>query len=74
MLQNRITHYINSHSEMDAKATTQPAFVICPGPVFAMFSPAQQALVAAIYRKAQELTEAQLRKPAVRRTPEFSLN
>jgi len=52
----------------------QPAFVACPLPVFSAFTPSHQAFVAEVYRRAQELTEAQLRKPARRPIPEFSLN
>jgi len=52
---------------------TVPAFVACPAPLFASFSVAHQSFVAEVYRRAQELTEAQMRKPA-RRIPAFSLN
>ncbi len=49
-------------------------FVACPAPLFATFTAAQSAFVAEVYRRAQELTEAQLRKPTRRRLPDFSRN
>jgi hypothetical protein len=57
-----------------AEGVFQPAFVACPAPLFATFNPAQQSFIAEVYRQAQELAQAQLRKPLRKRIPEFSVN
>jgi hypothetical protein len=74
MFENRIKHYYDLSESTSAFAGTQPAFVACPAPLMAAFTPAQQFFIAEIYRRALELTESQLRKPARRTIPEFSLN
>lgn len=50
------------------------AFVPCPCPVFAGFSPAQQGYVTEVYRIAREMTEAQFRQTPRFRMPAFSAN
>jgi hypothetical protein len=78
MFENRINEFLN-HSETDETrfaleaSEPSPAFVACPVAMFAGHA-TQQAQVAAIYSAARELTEAQLRKPARRLLPAFSLN
>ena len=72
MFANRISQFFSDIESTPGPAL--PAFVACPHPLFATFTAAQQAFVAEVYRKAQELTEAQLRKPQRRPLPEFSLN
>jgi hypothetical protein len=74
MFENRIRKFLPLSETTPAFAGALPAFVACPAPLVAMFTPAQQSLVAEVYRRAQELTESQLRKPTRRRVPQFSLN
>jgi hypothetical protein len=50
------------------------AFVPCPCPLMATFTPTHQAFVADVYRIAREMTETQLRKKARPRVPAFSIN
>ena len=70
MLVNRLKEFVAD----PALPGSVPAFVACPVALFATFGPAQQAFIAEVYRRAQEMTEAQLRKPARRAIPEFSRN
>jgi hypothetical protein len=72
MLENRIRN-LSLPDDAPAWVGFQPAFVACPVPLFATFSTMQQAFVAEVYRRAQELVEAQQR-PAPSRIPAFSLN
>ena len=72
MLENRIRNLFLPDAA-PAWMGFQPAFVACPLPLFATFTATQQAFVAEVYRRAQELVEAQ-QKPAPSRIPAFSLN
>jgi hypothetical protein len=72
MFENRISQYFPVSDQ--AMAAPAPAFIACPLLLVAGFSPMQQSFVAEVYRRAQEMTEQQLRKPARRLIPEFSLN
>lgn len=74
MFENRISQFYRVSEEVAGIAAQAPAFIACPLPVVACFSAMQQSFVAEVYRRAQEMTEAQLRKPARRLFPEFSLN
>ncbi len=74
MFENRIRNYWASSEYTPAFAGSLPAFVACPAPLLAMFNSTQQSFVAEVYRRAQELTESQLRKPTRRKMPQFSLN
>ena len=74
MFENRIGKYFEAAVSYPADAGTLPAFVACPVPLLANYSQAQQSLVAEIYRRALELTESQMRRPAKRLIPEFSMN
>lgn len=65
MFENRIRDFF--------AVPTIPAFVACPAPLFATFTTAHQSFIAEVYRRARELTEAQLRTPR-RVVPEFSRN
>jgi hypothetical protein len=58
----------------DTQTGFQPAFVACPFALFAAFNPAHQSLIAEVYRRAQELTQAQVQKPRRKRVVEFSVN
>jgi hypothetical protein len=72
MLENRIRNLFLPDVD-PAWMGVQPAFVACPLPLFASFSTTQQAFVAEVYRRAQELVEAR-QWPAPSRIPAFSLN
>lgn len=74
MFENRISEFFAVPVPSPAFAGFAPAFVACPAPLVATFSAAHQSFVAEVYRRALELTETQLRKPARRAIPEFSLN
>ncbi len=74
MFENRIGKYFEAAASYSANAETLSAFVACPVPLLAILSQAQQSIVAEIYRRALELTESQLRRPAKRLIPEFSMN
>jgi len=74
MFENRIKEFFAEPLTTPALAGVVPAFVACPAPLFASFSPGQQSFVAEVYRLARELAEAQLHEPARRTIPEFSLN
>jgi len=74
MFENRISQFFPVTAEFADFAAPAPAFVVCPVPVVACFSPVQQSFVAEVYRRAQEMTEQQMRKQARRFIPEFSLN
>ena len=74
MFENRVQEYYAAPILTPAGAGVQTAFVPCPVPLFATFNYAQQAFVAEVYRRAQELAAAQLKKPTPRPIPEFSLN
>lgn len=75
MFANRVSEFFPQPAFAPAVAGLAPAFVSCCLPALGVVSQAQQMFVAEIYRRAQEMTEAQLRKPAtIRRIPEFSLN
>jgi hypothetical protein len=76
MFESRISDFLPSADLTPAVAEFAPAFVACPMPLISVFSPVQQSYVAEVYRRAQELTQAQLRPQApVRRfVSEFSLN
>ena len=73
MFENRVRNFYAAPILTMSGVGHQPAFVACPAPLFTSFTSAQQAFVAEVYRRAQELTEAQLRPPR-RRIPEFSRN
>lgn len=49
------------------------AFMPCPCPMLMACPPAQQSFIEAVYRLAQERTQAQL-QPQRTRAPQFSLN
>jgi hypothetical protein len=74
MFENRIRDFFATIDPTPAFTGAIPAFMACPVPLLANYSLAQQSFVAEVYRRAQELTESQLRKPARRLIPEFSLN
>jgi hypothetical protein len=74
MFENRIGKFFESEQTTGTSAGVAPAFIACPLPLLVGYSQAQQSYVAEVYRRAQELTEAQMRKPARRRAIEFSLN
>jgi hypothetical protein len=74
MFENRIRAYLPIQEPTPTSAGPHAAFVACPAPLLATFTAAQQSYVAEIYRRALELTESQLRKPARRAIPEFSMN
>lgn len=74
MLENRIRNFLVYDESIPAAAGSLPAFVACPVPLLAIFTPAQHSFVAEVYRRAQEMTEKQLRKPTRRVIPEFSRN
>jgi hypothetical protein len=75
MFENRISHLFLVPEAATLTALSPAAgFVACPAPLFATFTAAQQSFVAEVYRRAQELTESQLRKPTRRGVPEFSRN
>jgi hypothetical protein len=74
MFENRIRDYFAISEPTPAFAVAIPAFIACPVPLLVNYSHAQQSFVAEVYRRAQELTESQLRKPTRRPIPEFSLN
>jgi hypothetical protein len=76
MLENRIRDQF-APAIAPVAIGVESAFVACPSPLFATFTTPHQAFVAEVYRRAQELAEAQLRETARRRTfrlPAFSLN
>jgi hypothetical protein len=73
MLENRIGHLFRETVAAPA-GSDHVGFVACPLPLFAAFTAAQQSFVAEVYRRAQELTAAQLRKPVRKTIPEFSRN
>ena len=74
MFENRIRDISATAAFEPVAVAVGSAFVACPVPLFATFTAAQQAFIVEVYRRAQELTEAQLRRPARRPIPEFSLN
>jgi hypothetical protein len=74
MFENRIRDYFAINETTPAVAAAIPAFIACPVPLLANYSQTQQSFVAEVYRRAQELTESQLRKSTRRTIPEFSLN
>jgi len=74
MFENRIRDFLATAEPTPAIAVALPAFIACPIPLVPNYGYAQQTFVAEVYRRAQELTESQLRKPARRLIPEFSLN
>jgi hypothetical protein len=74
MFENRIRNYFAVAEQVPYGAGALPAFIACPLPLLATYSFAQQSFVAEIYRRAQELTESQMRKAVRRSIPEFSLN
>jgi len=77
MFENRIQGFFSLPARTPAASAVAgqfAAFVVCPAPLCASFTPTHQAFVAEVYRRAQELTESQLRKPSQRAIPEFSLN
>jgi hypothetical protein len=74
MFENRIRDFYTAPVFAPAFAGFEPAFVACPVPVFTTFTATQQAFVAEVYRRAQEMTAAQFRQPPRRTIPEFSLN
>jgi hypothetical protein len=74
MFANRISQFFSDTESTPGPSEPPPAFVPFPVPLFAIYTAAQQAFVAEVYRRARELTEAQLRKPAHRPRREFSLN
>lgn len=74
MFENRIKEFFAEPLTIPALAGLSPAFVACPVPLFASFTPGQQSFVAEVYRLAREMAEAQLRKPVRRAIPEVSRN
>jgi hypothetical protein len=74
MFENRIQALYTDHIPTPVAAGFIPAFVACPAPLFATFSPSHLSFVAEVYRRAQELVAAQLQMPVRRRIPEFSRN
>lgn len=75
MFANRVSEFFLEPSLAPAIAGLAPAFVSCSLPALGVVCMAQQMFIAEVYRRAQEMSETQLRKPAkVRRIPEFSLN
>ena len=74
MFANRVSNFLAAPALVPVAVGFCPAFVACPAPLFASFTAAHQAFIAEVYRRAQELTEAQMRRPARRALPEFSLN
>jgi hypothetical protein len=72
MFANRL-HGLLVHTT-PVEGTLQPAFVACPATLFATFNPAQLSFIAEVYKQAQELTQAQIKKPRRKRIPEFSVN
>jgi hypothetical protein len=74
MFENRIRKFLPLPESIPAFTGSLTAFVACPVPLLAVFTPAHQSFVMEVYRRAQELTESQLRKPTRRAIPEFSLN
>jgi hypothetical protein len=74
MFENRIQTLLATPRFTLAVASPTPAFVACPAPLFTAFSSSQQSFIAEVYRRAQELTAAQLQQPARRAMPEFSRN
>jgi hypothetical protein len=74
MFENRIREYLAITEPSAAIVAAFPAFIACPVPLLANYTYSQQSFVAEVYRRAQELTESQLHKPARRLIPEFSLN
>jgi len=74
MFENRIQTLLATPRFALAVASPAPAFMACPAPLFTAFSASQQSFIAEIYRRAQEMTAAQLQKPDRRAIPEFSLN
>jgi hypothetical protein len=73
MFENRISEFFTTSEYAPAAAGFAPAFVACPVAMFGQTA-TQVAYVAEVYRRAQELTQAQLRRPARNRTAAFSLN
>lgn len=71
MFENRISEFF-TNTEF-APVAASPAFVACPVAMFGQTA-TQVAFVAEVYRRAQELTEAQLRRPTRNRIAAFSLN
>jgi hypothetical protein len=74
MFENRISNYFQSTASVPSGVGALPAFIACPLPLLVNYSCSQQSFVAEIYRRAQELTESQMRKSVRRSIPEFSLN
>jgi len=74
MFENRILDFFEINEPTPASAVANAAFIACPVPLLANYTFAQHSFVAEVYRRAQELTESQLRKPARRPIPEFSRN
>jgi hypothetical protein len=70
MFANRISHYFAAQ-EPSPNVEPLPAFIVWP--VLLVPAP-QQAYIAEVYRRAQELTEAQLRQQRRAAIPVFSLN
>ncbi|WP_439630287.1 hypothetical protein [Gemmata sp.] len=73
MFENRISEFFSNSEYAPVAAGFSPAFVACPVAMFGQ-TMTQVAYVAEVYRRAQELTEAQLRRPTRNRIAAFSVN
>lgn len=73
MFENRISEFFTTSEYAPAPAGFAPAFVACPVAMFGQ-TVNQAAYVAEVYRRAQELTQSQLRKPVRSSRPQFSMN
>jgi hypothetical protein len=74
MFENRISKFFATAEPVSELSETLPAFIAFPVPLLANCNLAHQSFVAEVYRRAQELTESQMRKAVRRVIPEFSLN
>ncbi|VTT99954.1 unnamed protein product [Gemmataceae bacterium] len=73
MFENRISAFFTTSEFAPVAPGSTPAFVACPVTMFGQ-TVNQVAYVAEVYRRAQELTQSQLRKPVRSSRPEFSMN
>jgi hypothetical protein len=72
MLEHRLRDFFSPSEHAAVAVMNAPAFVACPMP--GVVAAPQYNFVAEVYRMAQAMTEAQLRKPARTWPPAFSLN
>lgn len=73
MFENRINAFFTTSEFAPVAAGSTPAFVACPVAMFGQ-TVTQVAYVSEVYRRAQELTENQLRRPTRNRIAAFSAN